>query len=644
MTFRRLHALQAMLEGIRLHCPQYECVIAEDCGQRDSTGDWLQKGREPEPRPELMATEYIVADPALSEANCPNARVLMGNRNLGVAGNSNRLLRVFMDGLWDHLCLCNDDLLVTGDFVDLYARAHEELGVGLFCFCSNPAETPLAFSGPPETYKWTTYPVRGWKVKFMPRFTGSVLSITRKTLEAAGYFDASFGKFGEEHPLPGSALVWMGDYAFKPICEVKLGDEIIGWRRRNAPALRYGREKLKQRKFFHRTLCRGRVTGIQSYQSELVRVRFESGRSIICAPGHLWLKYRDYSVYKDRKYEWTKAEKGRTLVRVIEPAAPLAETDEYKKGYLRGALDGDGSSRPNETVLHVDNDDFAACFARFAREVLGSEHVVWKTKRKQKNKTRNRVSLLSGSRWHNSGITVYKSVRSWSFESADFRRGWLAGMYDAEGNGRSIGQSRKANPEKYACLEKVLHSFNFKTYSQAHQVCILGGRNELIRFWNLARPVSAYKLDKKVLTGKFKKPDKIVGVEPAGRATVYCLRTTTGNYVIEGYASKNSDFTIRCRLAGGIRLNGADMNCLDVDHDLLKHQNVPSSMSDPEERERANEEASRVMQQASLSYGNRHFYRPFRLAMPVKAGGYRGGGIPVARMLECGYELVTDLV
>ena len=146
-----------------------------------------------------MAVEYEAVDfDGTNPAYMPNAQVFMGQRNLGVAGNSNRALKWFMDSKADHLCLCNDDLFVEGNFVDFYAKAHQDLNVGMFCFCDFTEKSP-AISGPPESYKWTTYPWRGYKLKFLPRFTGIMVSITRSLLEKVGYFDAVFGQFGEEH-------------------------------------------------------------------------------------------------------------------------------------------------------------------------------------------------------------------------------------------------------------------------------------------------------------------------------------------------------------------------------------------------------------------------------------------------------------
>lgn len=186
------------MQGIQEHCSPYRCAIFEDCGQRDNTSDFLQQGRVPESRPELMATEWCDAADNPLAVVYPNTQVFLGDRNLGVAGNSNRALKWFMDSGCDHLVLCNDDLEATGDFVKFYAQGHEDLGVGMFCFCDFDKASP-AISGQPESYKWVTYPWRGYQVKMLPRFTGIMMSITREVVEKIGYFDAEFGQFGEEH-------------------------------------------------------------------------------------------------------------------------------------------------------------------------------------------------------------------------------------------------------------------------------------------------------------------------------------------------------------------------------------------------------------------------------------------------------------
>ena len=84
----------------------------------------------------------------------------------------------------------NDDLHVLGDFVNFYAQGHEDLGVGLFCFCDFVHH---------ESYRWLTVNSRGHRVKLLGRMTGIMMSVTRQCFDTIGYYDARFGKFGEEH-------------------------------------------------------------------------------------------------------------------------------------------------------------------------------------------------------------------------------------------------------------------------------------------------------------------------------------------------------------------------------------------------------------------------------------------------------------
>lgn len=198
LTYRRLTVLQEMLRGIQKHCPQHPIAIFEDCGQRDGTEAFLQRGCTKKDRPDLMAAEYLPQIVALTEEEKllnvkPELRYhsFAGTVNLGVSGNSNRAIRWFLEETdADHLCLCNDDLHVLGDFASVYAKAHDELGVGHFCF------TDFAYD---ESYKWVTIRSRGWKLKLFTRYTGIMMSLTRQCVKDVGYYDVRFGKFGNEH-------------------------------------------------------------------------------------------------------------------------------------------------------------------------------------------------------------------------------------------------------------------------------------------------------------------------------------------------------------------------------------------------------------------------------------------------------------
>lgn len=184
ITYNRSNVLGEELRGLGEFCDKYPTAVFEDCGHRDNTRAMLKAGMEaPVDRTDLLADEY-------RRKGVRDYRVFLGSKNLGVSGNSNRALKWLMDETdADHFCLINDDLHVFGDFVDFYKQAHNDLGVGMFCFCD--------FTGP--TYRWVDIKKRGYNVKLCPRMTGIMMSFTRDMIKAIGYFDMSFGKFGEEH-------------------------------------------------------------------------------------------------------------------------------------------------------------------------------------------------------------------------------------------------------------------------------------------------------------------------------------------------------------------------------------------------------------------------------------------------------------
>lgn len=182
LTWNRCHALKTILAGIEEHELPYPVGIFEDAGYRDDTGAWLKAEFELiGARPDLEAVE---------RKRGQNQHAFIGTDNLGVAGNTNRAIKWFMDETSaDYLVICNDDLIVKGDFVLPYWEAYQKTGIGLFCFC--------AFTS--DMYKHELFESHGVGLKRLSRMTGAAMAISRKTVEMVGYMDTRFGKFGEEH-------------------------------------------------------------------------------------------------------------------------------------------------------------------------------------------------------------------------------------------------------------------------------------------------------------------------------------------------------------------------------------------------------------------------------------------------------------
>ncbi len=249
---------------------------------------------------------------------------------------------------------------------------------------------------------------------------------------------------------PPEAPIWMGDYSFKPIGDIKVGDIVIGWER-ECKAYR----KMNGVGNYER-LKKSIVLGVFRRKAPVVKVILESGTTIRCTEDHLW---SNGATYRSQN-PWCTAKVGRILRKVVDiyPNDP-----------------------PKDRLAH-----------------------------------------------------------------------WLGGIYDGEGSGPAIHQSKEANPIVHSAIENALRELGFKYgltevnnegKSGLNRDCdhfyINGGREAYARFALWCKPYKMGGLDKRILTNLSTHPDRILYVIPDGEEEVISMQTTTGNYVAWGYASKN---------------------------------------------------------------------------------------------------------
>jgi hypothetical protein len=575
--------------------PGTPIAIFEDCGQADGTRQFLTAANN-KPRPDLMAVEHAITVPYRKPGTLDHTpreiTAYLGTDNLGVAGNSNRAIKWFMEETGaNHLMLCNDDLEFLGDAATTYSKAHDVTDVDLFCFCD--------FESP--QFKCTPVRYRGTPLKKLSRMTGIMMSVTRRLVQSIGYFDPQFGKFGEEHSQPPGSLVLCGDYTYKPIESLKADDIVIGWNRRRNRRYSPPEESKWYSHDVHFTqdsLVKTRVMGTHKRRAPVVKITLDTGDSLLCTKDHKWLG----GFHPDRGY--ITAEVGKRLIKSFTPiSSPTdASSEEYILGYVCGALHGDGTREKG--LLRVQCETFSNHFRRLASSL-------WRISTKTKvidGKDLYHTRILGGRK-------IGQWLESWKPTSLNNWAGWLAGMYDAEGSNNSIGQSQSVNPTIYAHIKEglTMFGFSFRETVQKHEILIDGGRDELIRFLNITRPINSSKADKVLLSGKFKKNrPTVVKVEDMGEMDVISLQTESGNYFGDGYASKNCDYTVRARYAGHQNLYGNQQYCLDVDHALIRHQTVASSIN-PEEKPELDHAASLAMARKSGKYPYTGGYLPFSM-------------------------------
>lgn len=194
LTYQRKDVLKKTLDSLCKHVPKdYPVAIFDDCSLRDNTIEWLRSiSTEPvELQGFKTLLDSIECEGFIITYGGRRIEVFAGKENLGVAANSNRAIRWFELATlgFEHLFLCNDDLTFLGDAVTAYRQAHKEIDVGLLCF-NNLKD---------EAHQWQTFKFRGHTLKAFRMMTGAVMSMTANVIKSIGYFDPSFGKFGEEH-------------------------------------------------------------------------------------------------------------------------------------------------------------------------------------------------------------------------------------------------------------------------------------------------------------------------------------------------------------------------------------------------------------------------------------------------------------
>jgi predicted phosphoadenosine phosphosulfate sulfurtransferase len=122
------------------------------------------------------------------------------------------------------------------------------------------------------------------------------------------------------------APIWMGDYTFRPIGQVRAGDEVIGWAREGTDRT---------------ALIKARILAVHSRISRIVKVSLESGQTIRCTPDHRWSLL--VGPAKNSNWEFNTPAVGKRLARVVKVPPSLNPGLIREAAWLGGIYDGEGS-------------------------------------------------------------------------------------------------------------------------------------------------------------------------------------------------------------------------------------------------------------------------------------------------------------
>jgi DNA repair photolyase len=343
----------------------------------------------------------------------------------------------------------------------------------------------------------------------------------------------------------GETPILMADGRTKPLADVREGDAIYGTYRQG----------------FYRRYTTTTVLAHWSTVKPAYRVVLEDGTRLVCSGDHRFLTERGWK-------HVTGAESGplqrpfltvnNKLMGVGGFAEPPKETSAYRRGYLCGMIRGDGTighyTYPRTgsgggqinlfrlALADLEGLDRAAAY--LAQVGIHCGRFTFS----QRSATRRQMTAIRTAR--RDEIQVIERLIDWPDNpSADWRKGFLAGIFDAEGSYSRVSALRvpNTNPEIISWTVSSLESLGFDfAVEQPNRsnglkcVRLRGGLREAVRFFHTVDPAITRKRSIEDVAIKSDARLRVVAIEPLGLdVPMYDITTGTGDFIANGVVSHN---------------------------------------------------------------------------------------------------------
>jgi len=340
----------------------------------------------------------------------------------------------------------------------------------------------------------------------------------------------------------GETPILMADGSHAPLGDLRAGDEIYGTERR-------GR---------YRRYVRTEVLAHWSSIKIGYRVTLEDGTELITSGDHRFLTERGWK-------HVTPAERPRqrpflTTANSLLGTGAFADgpkhDQDYERGYVCGMVRGDANlatysyaraGRSSPSVVHRFRLALADGEALLRAERYLLAHGVHTTafdfhaaagaqRPMRAIRTQARAACES----------VERLIR-WPLNPSDeWRKGYLAGIFDAEGSGNAVIRISNKNETILRWIESCMERFGFQTVREgpnASGVAVIrlrGGLRERLRFFHIVDPAIRRKLDMNGMALKSDARLGVVSIEPLGMAMrMYDITTGTGDFIANGVVSHN---------------------------------------------------------------------------------------------------------
>ena len=344
--------------------------------------------------------------------------------------------------------------------------------------------------------------------------------------------------------LSGETGILMADGRTKPLAEVRAGDSVYGTAREGA----------------YRRYVTTPVLAHWSTVKPAHRVTLEDGTELIASGDHRFLTERGWKFVTG---SWSGPRQrphltvNNKLMGTGKFASAPGESPGYRRGYLCGMIRGDGSIG-SYTYLRPDRG--RSDFHRFRLAlvdieglqrsrryltdlgVLTQEFEFQAAVGARKPLSAIRTSSLSG-------VDAVREIVRWPLDPPDdWRKGFLAGIFDAEGS-YSGGILRISNTDPAiidqiaSCLRGFDFAFRIETTPRPNGlrvVRLLGGLGEHLRFFHTMDPAITRKRTIEGTAIKNKGRLRVRSVEQLGvDLPMFDITTETGDFIANGVVSHN---------------------------------------------------------------------------------------------------------
>jgi len=342
--------------------------------------------------------------------------------------------------------------------------------------------------------------------------------------------------------MDGDTQISMADGRTRALRDIRVGDAIYGTVRRGS----YRRYEITE------------VLAHWQTRKPGFRILLEDGTELIASGDHRFLTDRGW------KYV-VGAEQGpgqrpfltlnNKLMGVGSLGPSMSESAEYRRGYLCGMIRGNGHvgsySYAREGRARDDHHRFRLALADHeglarTRDYLAKAGV--RTDEFQFSKGNERHRPMRAIRTSSKeGVDRVRGLIAWPGSPSDeWSRGFLAGIFDAEGGRNESLRICNRDPEMIAWIEAGLARLGFVSTTEkanrvgARNVRLLGGlRRQLLLFQRIDPAITR----KRSVDGiALKSPAKlgVVAIEPLGVEIPMCdITTGTGDFIANGVVSHN---------------------------------------------------------------------------------------------------------